>query len=247
VVHGAWQLVRHVGLAVAIHAGAGAAGFRFRAHPMKEASEMSEAGSASWRGDLFRRVREKEIRRQIAYNRARKVGSQLLEHLLMRARIHALVPELLKSLLGAGISFWAIAALLSHFLHTKPLYTLASFGLVLSLQSTYYKYRLSVDPAFKIPKCHCAGARADSSEVVLRSKHSSIVRVPTSTLGAVLYAVLVLLVYARHTVAAALAASLAVCVSAYLIYVMVARIGALCANCMNIAALNVLILWQVCT
>jgi uncharacterized membrane protein len=162
----------------------------------------------------------------------------------MRVGIPALLPEYLKTLLGSVLGFWIITALQSYFFHAEPLYTLAAFGLFYSLQSTYHKHRLSVDPSYKIPKCGCAGAGKDGSEVVLRSKESAILEVPNAALGAMLYAVLVLLVYGHHVGAAMVTAILAVSVSAYLGYVMVVRVAALCSNCINIAALNLLILWQ---
>jgi uncharacterized membrane protein len=162
----------------------------------------------------------------------------------VRAGIPALLPEYAKLLLGSALGFWIIAWLLSHVIHATPLYTLIAFGFFYSTQATYYTYRLSVDPGFRIPKCGCAGAAMDDSEVVLSSTASGSLRVPGAALGAVMYAVLAVLVLEGHLVAAMLAIILAVSVSAFLGYVMIVRLSALCSTCINIAAVNLLILWR---
>jgi uncharacterized membrane protein len=124
------------------------------------------------------------------------------------------------------------------------LYSLAVFGLVYSLQATYYKYRLSTDPDYKVPKCRCAGSRNDNTEVVLQSRESATLGIPKSVFGAVLYSALFVMVYAQDTEAALSLAIIAVLMSVYLSYVMVIRVKSLCMNCINVASLNALILWQ---
>jgi uncharacterized membrane protein len=202
---------------------------------------ISQASRAGWWEAVARRVREKEVRRQILDGRFRRALVGLLQ---TGAGFPALLPELLKTLLGSVLGFWIVTGLLSTFLHVKPVYALAVLGLFYSLQSTYYKYRLSADPTYRIPRCGCGGAGKDGSEVVLRSKESAILRVPNSALGAALYVVLLASVLDGRAGVAQVAAILAVSASAYLGYLMVARIGALCSNCVNVAALNVLVLWQ---
>ena len=101
------------------------------------------ARQAGWLSQISRRVREREIRRQILYNR---LGNQVAH------RFPTLLPEFLKMLLGSLIGFWIITALLAYIPHAQPLYTLPLFGLLFSLQATYYKYRLARDPGYKIPK-----------------------------------------------------------------------------------------------
>jgi uncharacterized membrane protein len=205
---------------------------------------ISQATRAGWWDAMARRVREKEIGRQILHDRFRRAFARLRLQVRTRAGFPALLPELLKTLLGSILGFWILTALLSCFLRVKPVYALIAFGIFYSLQSTYYKYRLSGDPSYRIPRCGCGGAAKDGSEVVLRSKQSAILMVPTSALGTALYVVLLASVLGGHAGAAKVAAILAVSASAYLGYVMVARIGALCSNCVNVAALNVLVLWQ---
>ncbi len=156
-----------------------------------------------------------------------------------------MLPEFIKTLCGAVIGFWIVTALLTHFFHAKPLYALSTLGLLYSLQSAFHSYKLAADPSYTIPKCGCAGAGKDASELVLRSKQSAILRVPNSVLGATLYLIMLMLVYQGHHGAATLTAVLAVLASAYLAYVMVAKLAALCSNCINVAALNLLILWEV--
>jgi uncharacterized membrane protein len=202
---------------------------------------------SAWRSEILRRVQQMEIRRQIRHNRIRKAGMHLILEGRLRASIPALLPEYAKVLLGSALGFWIITWLLSYLFGVKPLYSLMAFGFFYSTQATYYTYRLSVDPTFKIPKCGCAGTAKDNSEVVLRSSASGRLKVPTAALGALMYAVLAFLVLEGHLLAATLATLLAVSVSAYLGYVMVVRLSALCSNCINIAVVNLLILWRLLT
>ena len=193
------------------------------------------AKSAEWLSATSRRVRDKDILRQILY---RRLASEVAR------RLPVLLPEYLKLLMGSLLGFWVSAKLLAYFFHANPLYTLSVFGLVYSIQATYYKYRLSVDPDYKIPKCRCGGRQNENAEKVLLSTESAILRIPSSVLGVALYAALPLLVYAGRADMAMPLAIVAVLASAYLGYVMVVKIGGVCVNCINLAALNVLILWQ---
>jgi uncharacterized membrane protein len=206
---------------------------------------MPEAGRAGWLDEIGRRAREAEARQQIQYDHARQAGLHWWHGSRLRAGMPALLPDYLKTLIGSMLGFWIITALLAYFFHAKPIYTLAAFGLLYSFQSTYYTIRLAADPTYKIPKCGCAGAWKDSSEIVLRSQVSAMLGIPKSALGAVLYLVLIGLVYGGHPGAATFAVILAVAVSAYLGYVMVVKLAALCTNCINVAALNLLLLWHV--
>jgi uncharacterized membrane protein len=197
-----------------------------------------------WVGAIVRRVRERDIRRQILYNHVRKVSADSFLANRAANRIPALLPEYLKMVTGSVLGFWIIATVLEYLFHAKPLYLLPVFGLIYSMQTIYYKHRLSVDPGYKIPRCRCAGRGSDDTEIVLQSRESAILGIPNSVLGAVYYPVLLLLVSVNHTDTAMGMATGAVLVSLYLSYVMVARIAKLCVNCINLAALNGLILWQ---
>jgi uncharacterized membrane protein len=79
---------------------------------------------------------------------------------------------------------------------------------------------------------------------VLKSSASAIGGIPNSLLGAALYGVLLVSISSGQMAAAQLVAGGGVLVSAYLAFVMIVRVGATCSTCINIAALNVLILWQ---
>ncbi len=184
---------------------------------------------------ISRRVREREIERQVRYNHLRKA---------VLSRLPALLPEFLKMLLGAVIGFGIVAELLRRFAGVDPLYLLSAFGLLFSVQTAYYKIRLAANPDFRIPKCRCAGAANDKTELVLRSGRGSMFRIPTSVLGVGLYAALLTSVALQHPAAAQALAVAGVVTSTYLGYVMVARIAALCTTCVSIAALNLLILAQ---
>ncbi len=207
---------------------------------------MSDMAShARWLSEISRRVREREKRRQILYNDVRKtsvahnyLGSGVADC------IPVLLPEFMKMMIGALLAFWIIGKLLEYIFHVSPVYTFAVFGFIYSVQATYYKYRLAVDPGYKIPKCRCAGLRDDNTEEVLKSRESAIMKVPNSALGAVFYSTLLVLAHSKHTDAVRLVTFVALAASAYLSYVMVVKIRALCVNCIHISALNVLILLQ---
>jgi uncharacterized membrane protein len=184
---------------------------------------------------IARRAREREIQRQIRYNRIRKV---------VVGRLPALLPEFLRMLLGSLLGFAILAELLRYFAGVPPLYLLPALGLLYSTQASFYKYKLAADPDYEVPTCGCAGAANDKTEVVLRSSESTVLGIPNSVLGTVLYAALLLLVYLQHDAAAMVPAIVAVVGSVYLSYAMVGRIASLCPICINVAALNVLILVQ---
>lgn len=184
---------------------------------------------------IARRAREREIQRQIRYNRIRKA---------VVGRLPAVLPEFLRMFLGAALGFGILAELLRHFAGVNPLYVLPSLGLLYSVQVSFYKYRLAVDPDYEVPKCGCAGAANDKTEVVLRSGESAVFGIPNSVLATGLYAVLLLLVYLDRDVAALVPAIVAGLASVYLSYVMVGRIASLCPICVNVAALNLLVLVQ---
>jgi uncharacterized membrane protein len=206
---------------------------------------MSDMASlAGWFSAISHRVREREIRRQILSNRVRKaVVSGKYRGSYVADRTSAPLREFLTALAGSLVGFWIITEFFVHTTRTNPLYTLAVFGLIYSSQVTFFKYRLSRDPSYRVPKCRCAGRRNDDTEIVLRSRESAILRIPKSLFGVVFYTLLLVLVYAKHADAALPLAIVAVLVSARLSYVMVMRISSLCGHCINIAALNVLILW----
>ena len=91
---------------------------------------MKLTTSSGWRSTISRRVREREIQRQIRYNNLLKyVGD----------RVPTLFREFLTMVIGALVAFWLIGQLLSLVFHVSPFYTYAVFGLFYSIQSTYYK------------------------------------------------------------------------------------------------------------
>lgn len=179
--------------------------------------------------EVQRRAQARDIERQIRYNSARKA---------VAARLPALLPEYLKVLLGAMIGFWLISAALG-LLGARPIYTYAVLGLVFSLQATWYKRQLARDPNFRVKRCNCGGVRKDSTETVLSSSASTMLGVPNSVLGALLYSGLIVLLYRGEITAALIVALAAALVSAWLAYVMIIRIKGLCSTCINIAALNI--------
>ena len=192
---------------------------------------------------IARSVRQREIRRQLLYNRVRRVAASNSLRRFLADRIPALPAEFLKLFAGSLLGYWIVASLLAHFFRFNPVNILSAFGLLYSIQSVYYKYQLSKDPSYRIPRCRCAGRRNDNAEVVLLSRQSAIFGIPNGVLGVVLYLVLPLLVHRQLTNAAISMAAIAALGSLYLGYVMVFRIRNLCTNCINVLALNGLIVW----
>ena len=180
------------------------------------------------------------------YDNVRKAGARpnyLAD--FVATHVPAILLEFLKMMMGSLLGFWLIGKLLEYTLDINPLYTFPVFGLLYSMQATYYKYRLSVDPNYEIPKCRCAGRQNDNMKTVLQSRESAILGVPNSVLAAVFYSTLLIMSYFGHLDIVMTVAIMAFCGSVYLSYVMVVKIGSLCKNCIDIGALNILILFQV--
>jgi uncharacterized membrane protein len=188
-------------------------------------------------------TRQREIQRQLRYNRVRKAG--LRGRGLVQRRVSPVQAEFVKAIVAALIGNWLISLLLHAVAGIDPLYTLATLGLLYSTQSTYHKYRLARDPGYEVPRCRCAGRANDSTETVLRSPASSLAGVPNSLLGALVYAGVIAMQSSGHTTALLPLAGAAALMSIYLAYVMVFRIRATCSTCINLCALNVLILMHV--
>ena len=172
---------------------------------------------------------------------------EMLQHRIRRAarrRLPAVAPDYFRLLVGTIVGFGIVALVLRRFTTVNPLWVLVGVALVYSLRSTYYKRKLATDPNYTVPKCGCGGVVNDRTEIVLRSPYSTLFGVSNAMLGVILYvALLVSLLLGLHGVATALAV-VAVLGSAYLGYVMVVRIAALCPTCVTIAGLNLLIIWQ---
>jgi uncharacterized membrane protein len=198
-----------------------------------------------WRNTIARRVHEREVRRQILYNRGRKITHIYLARLVSKHPT-TLGGEFLRMWLGSLAAFWIIAKLLAYLPHLNSEIVLLLFGLLFSMQASYYKYKLSRDPNYKIPKCGaCSGRKDDNTETVLRSSDSALLGIPNSWLGVGFYIALLVTTSMRYPTAAIYLAAAGVVASAFLSYVMIAKIKALCALCVNTAALNLLIFLQI--
>jgi uncharacterized membrane protein len=208
---------------------------------MSQINEHAEPGGA-----ISRQLRAREIRRQLRYNDARKaaIRSRAAVRSYVAEVMPALAREFLETLLGSLVGFLIIAEMLAHFAGVSGLYTFSVFGLVYSLQATYYKYKLAVDPGFRIPSCRCAGRRRDGTEGVLQSQQSAVLGIPNAWFAAAFFCTLLVLTAVGDSRTALPLAVIAVAASSYLSHVMLVRIRSLCTTCINIAALNVLILWQ---
>jgi uncharacterized membrane protein len=185
-------------------------------------------------------VRQREVRRQLAFNEMNK--GALAGKRYLAKRWSSLSAEFAISMLAALAGGFVLSQLVAAGTGVAPIYTLATLGLIYSLEATYHKFRLQKDPAYKVPRCRCAGARRDDTEAVLRDRASSLAGVPTALLGALGYVVLFGLLLSHQAAAIVPLAVGAAVLSGYLGYVMVFRIRALCPTCINISALNLLIL-----
>ena len=205
---------------------------------------MPDTVTPGWWSEIRRRARERDVERLVWYNGTRKATLAAWMRARASGRFPELLPEYIKVLLGAMLGFWLIALALSYFFGAQKVYTYAVLAIVFSLQASYYKRQLAKNPDFKVRRCNCGGARKDSTEQVLKSSASTIMGIPNSTLAALLYGLLLVMIYTGHARIALFASAIAVLVSGYLAYVMITRVRGLCSTCINIAALNCLILWQ---
>lgn len=154
-----------------------------------------------------------------------------------------LVSDLAKAVSGAALAFWLITVSLSFALAIDAIYFLAAFGLLYSIQASYYSYRLRVDPGYRIPSCGC-GTVPESAERVLGSPHGSLLGIPNGLFGVLWYGLLIALVRTGVEGVVIPLAALSVLASAYLAWVMVAWVRGLCSICIYTFAINALILWQ---
>lgn len=179
-------------------------------------------------------ARETEIRSLLLQQRLRNAGRRLPPALADYARM----------LTAAVVGYGLLTALLAWLTPIEPLYTLAVLALLFSGQAASYSVRLARDPAFEIPDCGCGASGKDGTAAVLASRESSILGVPNAVLGVVAYAALIGAAVAGHNGAVVALALLVAAATAYLGYVMVVRLASVCALCVNVAGLNLLILAQ---
>lgn len=182
-------------------------------------------------------VQHRDIRGQVRYNRARRQVDGAIAR-----RISPMARDFWASLAAAAIGSWAIALLVTAVTGAPAIDTLAALGLIYAGQATYHKIRLAKDPNYKIPHCHCAGAKHDDSEIVLASRRSSILRVPNSLFATAFFAAAIALSATGHHDVLVPLAGAAVVAGALLGYEMVVRLQALCQTCITITAINVVIL-----
>lgn len=180
-------------------------------------------------------IRERERDHVILRNRVRRA---------VRLHLPMLLPDYLKMLFGTVLGFGIVSFLLRRYTDVDPLWMLGGVALMYSLRAAYYEVKLATDPDFTVPKCGCARAAADRTDVVLQSAFSRLFGIPNAAIGSVLYLALLAAVQLNHHQAAMVLAVGTVAGSGYLGHAMVARIGALCPTCVTIAGLNLLILWR---
>jgi hypothetical protein len=207
-------------------------------------SSATSGNSEGWSRRIAKRVRERDVRRQLVYNNARK---NLSGAFFQGGRISELMPEIaaeyVKTTLAAMAALWLIARGLHWAFDVDAIMCYALFGMIYALRSSYYSYRLRRDPNFKISRCACAKrSHHENSEQVLTTTTGLIQWMPVSMPAALFYALL-LTPWARHyPTALPVVAATACLVTLRLGYLMVFRIRSLCSNCVSLGALNWLIL-----
>jgi uncharacterized membrane protein len=195
---------------------------------------------------ISRRARRSEIERLRRFNaqRQRLIRTSLATRAFVDRHVPELAREYFETFIGSMIGFVIIAGALAYITGVHALHTFLLFGFVYAGQSTYYRYKLSKDPEFVIPACRCAGKRLEGTEAVLRSRHSAFLGLPNSAFAVGFYSAVVVLTITGNAEVALGLGFAALATSAYLSYVMLVKIGSLCAICINLAALNTLIIWQ---
>ena len=179
-------------------------------------------------------AREAQLRSLVLQQRLRNAGR----------RVPQALRDYVQLLAAAAVGFGALTALLAWLTPVDPLLALAALALLFSAQATSHAVKLARDPDYEVPGCGCGASVNDDSTAVLRSPQSRIRGIPISAFAVLVYTGLVVAVVAdlgAATVVLAVAAGLA---SVYLGYVMVARLASVCTLCLNVAALNLLILLQ---
>ncbi len=213
----------------------------FAEHPT---SSGTTGNNAAWSRRIDKRVRERDVRRRLLYNNARKNLSSAFS---LGGRISELMPEIpteyVKATLAAVAAFWLIVRGLHWAFGVDAIVCYALFGMIYTLQSSYYSYRLLRDPNFRIPRCACAKRSLhENSEQVLTTT-TGLIRWMPVTLPAALFYGLLLTPWTRHYPTTLPVVAATVCLlTLRLGYLMVFRIRSLCSNCISLGALNWLIL-----
>lgn len=178
--------------------------------------------------------------------REAELRSLLLQQRLRNAarRLPQALRDFVRMLAAAAVGFGILAELLAWLTPLEPLPALAALALLFSVQATSYAVKLARDPDYEVPGCGCGTSVNDDSTAVLRSTHSRVFGIPISAYGVLLYTGLLAAVLADLPVATVVLALTAGIASLYLGYVMVARLASVCTLCVNVAALNLLILVQ---
>lgn len=149
-----------------------------------------------------------------------------------------------RTLTGAAVGFLILTTILAAVSPIKPIYSLPVLGMLFAAQATMYKWRLGRDPEFLIPDCGCARPRTDDTAAVLTSGYASLFGLPNCVLAVGFYATVLATVMLGHPNAALGLSIGGVMLTAYLAYVMAIQLKALCQICINISAINLLILFS---
>jgi uncharacterized membrane protein len=125
----------------------------------------------------------------------------------------------------------------------NTIYIFAGLGVLYSAQATLYKYRMYADPEYVPPKCKCGNKPTINVKAVLQSEDSSLfLGIPNSIFGIGFYPLIAYLTYIGYTSPVIALLVIACTLSLYLGYKMVYTVGSLCTLCVNIYAINILLI-----
>lgn len=159
-----------------------------------------------------------------------------------RGRLPRALGDYLRLLVSGLVGFGLLTALVAWLTPAGPQYVLPALALLFTAQTASYTVQLARDPEFTVPGCGCGADVPDDTATVLRSREGKLLGVPSAFLGLGLYAALLAAAATGADAAVVGLALAAAAASAYLGYVMVVRLASVCSLCVNVAALNLLLL-----
>jgi len=151
-----------------------------------------------------------------------------------------------------GIQYWTSNCVKNGIDYMKfynginTIHVYVGLGILYSLQATFYKYKMLKDPEYVPPKCKCGNKPTINTKTVLESDESSLFfGIPNSIFGIGLYPLIGYLTYLQFESAVIGMLVIAATISFYLAYKMIYDIGSLCSLCINVYAVNVLLVIKV--
>jgi uncharacterized membrane protein len=204
------------------------------------------------KNSIAENLKQKDINCQINANVLRKninaTSTSLyktLNEISFIKNIPVVVTDFLKEITGALFIIYFFFGYSAYYLNVNPLHMYSIMGIFYSMQATVYKYRMNKDPNYKIPKCKCASRPTIDTQKVLSSDESIMMfNIPNSIFGTLFYVVALGLNYMQYSQLLTYWLVLGFLSNFYFAYIMVFNIKNLCSICINIYAINTLLLYS---